>query len=96
MEDEKKKKKNKKKKNKQTKTTGDVVTPGIGESTNEDQNHVIEQNHHYQVLETTDVQNEVPKTDVDLDLDRHCINGTKDSSVFSEAEAVLDGQRGES
>ncbi|KAI7980129.1 hypothetical protein LOK49_Contig193G00003 [Camellia lanceoleosa] len=60
MEDEKKKKKNKKKKNKQTKTTGDVVTPGIGESTNEDQNHVIEQNHHYQVLETTDVQNEKP------------------------------------
>ncbi|KAL7248734.1 hypothetical protein ACSBR2_003476 [Camellia fascicularis] len=88
MEDEKKKKKNKKKKNKQTKTTGDVVTHGIGESTNEDQNHVIEQNHHYQVLETTDVQNEVPKTDVDLDLDRRCINGTKDPSVFSEAEKL--------
>ncbi|GMP51544.1 hypothetical protein CsSME_00017734 [Camellia sinensis var. sinensis] len=80
MEDEKKKKKNKKKKNKQTKTTGDVVTHGIGESTYEDQNHVIEHNHHYQVLETTDVQNEGPKTDVDLDLDldRRCINVTKD------------------
>ncbi|CAL5390036.1 unnamed protein product [Camellia sinensis] len=94
MEDEKKKKKNKKKKNKQTKTTGDVVTHGIGESTYEDQNHVIEHNHHYQVLETTDVQNEGPKTDVDLDLDRRCINGTKDSiataqsSVFSEAEKL--------
>ncbi|CAL5335313.1 unnamed protein product [Camellia sinensis] len=83
MEDEKKKKKNKKKKNKQTKTTGDVVTHGIGESTYEDQNHVIEHNHHYQVLETTDVQNEGPKTDVDLDLDRRCINGTKDNSSKS-------------
>ncbi|XP_028097847.1 testis-specific gene 10 protein-like isoform X4 [Camellia sinensis] len=81
MEDEKKKKKNKKKKNKQTKTTGDVVTHGIGESTYEDQNHVIEHNHHYQVLETTDVQNEGPKTDVDLDLDRRCINGTKDACL---------------
>ncbi|KAF5941110.1 hypothetical protein HYC85_022277 [Camellia sinensis] len=78
MEDEKKKKKNKKKKNKQSKTTGDV-TDGIGESANADQSHAIEQNHHNQLLESADVQNDMQKTDVDLDSCH--ANGTEGASL---------------
>ena len=78
MEDEKKKKKNKKKKNKQSKTTGDV-TDGIGESANADQNHAIELNHRNQLLESADVQNDMQKTDVDLDSCR--ANGTEGVSL---------------
>ena len=78
MEDEKKKKRNKKKKNKANKTTGDV-THGAGEWFNADQNHVIEENHNNQVLETTDAQNDVLKTTVDLE--RCCTNGAEDVSL---------------
>lgn len=78
MEDEKKKKKNKKKKNKQSKTTGDV-TDGIGESANADQNHAIEQYHRNQLLESADVQNDMQKTDVDLDSCH--ANGTEGASL---------------
>ncbi|XP_057477290.1 golgin IMH1-like isoform X2 [Actinidia eriantha] len=78
MEDENKKKRNKKKKNRANKTTGDV-SHGAGEWVNADQNHVIEENHNNQVLETADAQNDVLKTTVDLE--RCCTNGAEDASL---------------
>lgn len=80
MEDDKKKKKNKKKKNKQTKTPGDVIH-GVGESIDTDQNCVNQENHENQVLATSDVHTDEPKTDVDLDS--YSANGTDGVSLVS-------------
>ncbi|KAK9290908.1 hypothetical protein L1049_009087 [Liquidambar formosana] len=90
MEEEKKKKRNKKKKNKQNKTIEDAAV-GVGETASLDQNYVVEQNHHGQVSETSDVQNsDVEKPNVDLD--RHRANGTE-GPVLAEADKLYWIQR---